>query len=125
MIIRRCCEECVDGQRMEGKVTNRYANEKERKTQTESWDDGEYLQKACKEEKKNEGKKKRGRKMEMLEGRDTMGSVFILVQVSLLIEVFIIWRCKAFLCCVENVNYPAENGVVFTLVLLADQLDIP
>lgn len=75
--------------------------------------------------KKNEGKKKRGRKMEMLEGRDTMGSVFILVQVSLLIEVFIIWRCKAFLCCVENVNYPAENGVVFTLVLLADQLDIP
>lgn len=97
MMIRRCCEECVDGQRMEGEVTNRYAHEKERKTQTESWDDGEYLQKACKQEKKNEGKKKRGRKMEMLEGRDTMGSVFILVQVSLLIEVFIIWRCKAFL----------------------------
>lgn len=52
MMIRRCCEECVDGQRMEGEVTNRYAHEKERKTQTESWDDGEYLQKACKQEKK-------------------------------------------------------------------------
>lgn len=57
-MIRRCCEECVDGQRMEGEVTNRYAHEKERKTQTESWDDGEYLQKACKQEKKNEGKRR-------------------------------------------------------------------
>lgn len=30
-----------------------------------------------------------------------------------------------YLCCVENVDYLAEDGVVFTLVFLADQLNVP
>lgn len=30
-----------------------------------------------------------------------------------------------YLCCVENVDYLAEDGVVFALVFLANQLDVP
>lgn len=35
--------------------------------------------------------------MEMLGGRETKGSVFILVQVSLFIKFIVLRRCKAFL----------------------------
>lgn len=31
----------------------------------------------------------------------------------------------AYLCRVENVDYLAEDGVVFALVFLADQLNVP
>lgn len=40
---------------------------------------------------------KRKRKMEFSGGWEARGSVFVLAQVSLFIEVILLWRCKTFL----------------------------
>lgn len=34
-------------------------------------------------------------------------------------------RLLAYLCGIEYVYYPGKDGVVFTLVFLADELDVP
>lgn len=54
------------------------------------------IYRACRESRKQMRAKRKG-KMEMLGGREMKDSVFILVQVSLFIKVFILRRRKAFL----------------------------
>lgn len=118
------CEQYEDGQRVNGGRECKKRKKKKRHIRRAGVTIG-----ICRERAESRKQMRPEEKKRMLQKRrkrrEMKGSVFILVQVSLFIKVIILRRCKTLLCCVKNVNYPAEDGVVFTFMFLADQLDVP